>query len=467
MRGWVRLVLGLVALAGGSAAPAQAPLEGIYITEQMEMASALELMPEGRFRWFLSYGALDLSAEGRWRRDGDAVLLDTEPAVRPPRVEFVGTGSEEAEGLVVQIKDANGQTPEYLTVQAEYESGEPGQAMFDQTVYRFEPSDRRIVAIRVGSNIFQFWADRVPVPAGARQMRFRFDPGDLGRADFRGTRAALGGNGLDLPVMGEPLHYRRLSAEERAAQEEMARQSQAEIGAAADEAAAAVSSAGVDDNWGQCFDGTGTLPAAQGIAACTDLIDGGQLSDQDRAAVLYGRGSFRNESGDYAGALADFDEAIRLSPEFGLAYGGRADAHEYRGDYARAAAESRIAARLDPENPDILNALCWHLGLANEDLDRGREACNAALRIRPDDPPTLDSRGLIGLRQERYRDAWADYDAAVRLGTDNSDLAHFHYGRGIAALRLGRTADGQADIARARALNGEIADTYARLGIRP
>lgn len=466
MRGWMWFVAATAAWAGGEAAPAQAPVEGLYVAEQMEVASALELMPEGRFRWFFSTGALDLGAEGRWRREGDAVLLDTEPAVRPPRVDFVGTGNAEMEGgLFVQVKDAAGRTPEYLSVIGDYEDGAQVSANLEPDGYRFEPSDRRIVGVRVGSEIFQFRGERVPVPTGARQMRFRFDPADLGRFDFRAARVTFGGDGLDLNLGDDSLHYRRLSAEERAAQDAAARQAQAEIEAAANEAAAAIAAA--DDPTSQCFDETGTVSAAQGIAACTSLLESGQLSDVDRGGAFYARGTFRNEGPDYQAAIADFDEAIRLRPDFALAYWGRADAYEYMGDFARAAAESRIAARLEPANPDVLNALCWHLGLANEDLARGREACDTALRARPDDSPTLDSRGLIGLRQQRWQDAWADYDAAIRLGPENPDLAHFHYGRGIAALRLGRTAEGQADLARALALNDLIADTYARFGIRP
>lgn len=467
MRGWTGFVLGLAAALGWTGgATAQESLEGIYVTTEMEMASRLELASEGRFRWFFSYGALDMSAEGRWRRDGDAVVLDTEPPVAPPRVELAGSGTEEGDALVVQIKDATGNTPSYLDVEGRYEDGEAVGATLGETGYAFEPSDRRIVAVRVGSRIFQFWAETASVPAGANRIRFRYDPGELGRADFRGTRATLSGGSLILAVLGEPLTYRPLSAEDQRAVRDAL---QAAEDAVRDLEAASQGAEGTatDDTWPRCFDVTGELPADQGIAACTALLGGDLVSDDVRAAVLNARGSYRNETRDHDGALADFDEAIQLNPELAEAYWGRGDAHEGLGDFARAAAETRIAARLAPDNPDIQNAFCWHLGLADEDLGAARTACDTALRLRPDDPATLDSRGLTGLRQERYAEAWADYDAAVRHGADHPDLAHFLYGRGIAALRLGRAAEGSADLARARELNDLIADTYARFGIRP
>jgi hypothetical protein len=225
MKAIAHFLLGLVLLALDSAAPAQLPggraepVEGLYVVDMMETASALELTPDGRFRWMFTTGALDMTAEGRWRvaEDG-AVLLDTEPPVEPPRFEFLGSGREEAPALVVRIVDARGRTPTYLDAEAEYDSGDLGFARLENDAYRFEPEPGlRIVAIRVGSAGFRFWSERYEVPAGANLMRFRFFPGDLGRADFRGERATLDGDTLTLSLMGSPIVYRRLTDEENEA----------------------------------------------------------------------------------------------------------------------------------------------------------------------------------------------------------------------------------------------------------
>ncbi|RYY17184.1 MAG: hypothetical protein EON55_02745 [Alphaproteobacteria bacterium] len=47
-----------------------------YLSGVMETGSELLLRPDGSFAWFMSYGAVDQEAQGRWRVDGDAVLLD-------------------------------------------------------------------------------------------------------------------------------------------------------------------------------------------------------------------------------------------------------------------------------------------------------------------------------------------------------------------------------------------------------
>lgn len=46
-----------------------------YLTGVRETGSELVLGADGRFAWFLSYGALDQTAEGTWRREGAAVIL--------------------------------------------------------------------------------------------------------------------------------------------------------------------------------------------------------------------------------------------------------------------------------------------------------------------------------------------------------------------------------------------------------
>lgn len=55
-----------------------ATLPGFYIGNQMEMAAAIELEPDGRFAYALDYGAVSETAEGRWRLEGDALLLTVE-----------------------------------------------------------------------------------------------------------------------------------------------------------------------------------------------------------------------------------------------------------------------------------------------------------------------------------------------------------------------------------------------------
>ena len=55
-----------------------AALPGFYVGNQMELAAAIELEPDGRFAYALDYGAVSETAEGRWRLEGEAVALTVE-----------------------------------------------------------------------------------------------------------------------------------------------------------------------------------------------------------------------------------------------------------------------------------------------------------------------------------------------------------------------------------------------------
>ena len=63
----------LVAIAPASTIP------GIYRSQQMEVAAALELRPDGRFRYALDYGAVSEEGEGDWVADGSTVRLTSNP----------------------------------------------------------------------------------------------------------------------------------------------------------------------------------------------------------------------------------------------------------------------------------------------------------------------------------------------------------------------------------------------------
>lgn len=167
---------------------------------------------------------------------------------------------------------------------------------------------------------------------------------------------------------------------------------------------------------------------------------------------------------DFASALFDFDEAIRLDPAFAAAYNNRGLAHIALRDFERGIADTDEAIRLEPSNPRYLNNGCWRRAIAGLDLENALASCNAALALGPDNASRRDSRALVLLRLGRFAEAWTDWDFAARADGVN---AHYRYGRGIAALRMGRAAEGEADIAEARRLDAGIAATFERYGVRP
>ena len=98
------LALAAFALAAAQLAPAAA-IAGCYETDQMEVAAALDLQPDGRFRYALDYGAVSEPGEGDWTFDGTAVLLTSNPMPPGPNALELGNARFEEEPLMLEDGD--------------------------------------------------------------------------------------------------------------------------------------------------------------------------------------------------------------------------------------------------------------------------------------------------------------------------------------------------------------------------
>jgi tetratricopeptide (TPR) repeat protein/predicted aspartyl protease len=127
-----------------------------------------------------------------------------------------------------------------------------------------------------------------------------------------------------------------------------------------------------------------------------------------------------------------------------------------------------------------LNARCWLRAAADQELQEALKDCNHALEPKPlapeqtgsyirapmaaDDPNILSNRGLVYLRLGNPKQAVQDYDSALHI---NPRMAESLYGRGLAELQQGETAQGQADLVAAEGLDKGIAPRFAKMGLTP
>lgn len=80
---WSPVAAVTLLLAGPANADANMDVIGhYYLQGVMETGSELLLMPDGRFQWYISYGAVDQNAEGTWSRDKNVVTLKAQGADR-------------------------------------------------------------------------------------------------------------------------------------------------------------------------------------------------------------------------------------------------------------------------------------------------------------------------------------------------------------------------------------------------
>ena len=176
------------------------------------------------------------------------------------------------------------------------------------------------------------------------------------------------------------------------------------------------------------------------------------LADLDRAVRLDPGDprpwTFRAENhrvrGDFPKALADINEALRLDPRLTVALLTRADIHFSMGNHQLALADNDEAVRLDP-GVYSYSSRCLNRALAGQ-LATARADCEAALKLRPNDPGTLEWLGVVHLLAGNYREALATFEAQLAAAPHMSTGL---YGRGLAREKLGQAEAGRADMAEA------------------
>ena len=138
------------------------------------------------------------------------------------------------------------------------------------------------------------------------------------------------------------------------------------------------------------------------------------------------------ERRDWDRAITDFNEAIRLDPNFARAYRNRSVAYFRKGDHNRALADANQSIRIDPNNYNSYSNRGW-LYLEMGDNDRAIADYSEAIRL---DDPNADSYNNRGLAYERKGDfdrAITDYNEAIRLDP-NADR---YYNRGLTYFNKG------------------------------
>ena len=177
-------------------------------------------------------------------------------------------------------------------------------------------------------------------------------------------------------------------------------------------------------------------------------------------------GEALRDLGDYAGARANFEQAIALSPRASPRYiaqlrNGIGVVCAREGRRADAIAALRIAVQLDRSFAEA------HLNLANALAESG-DATGAETEFRA--AVRLDSSlveahlGLGGalIRQNRGVGAAAAFRNAIVV---KPDLAEAHNGLGAALMMLGQHSDAIAELAKALQLNPRLATAHLNMGL--
>jgi len=172
-------------------------------------------------------------------------------------------------------------------------------------------------------------------------------------------------------------------------------------------------------------------PDAQ-IDACTRMIESGFMIGESVAFPLQVWGDAYVRKGLYDLAIADYDEAIRLLPEFPSFFYGRGDAYLRKDLPDRAIADFDEAIRLDPEIAGYYHSRGYAHSVMSA-YDRAIADYDEAIRLDPNDAHTFFNRGTAFFTQDLLDRAIADYGEVIRLEPDNH---HAFLGRCAAFMHI-------------------------------
>ena len=178
-------------------------------------------------------------------------------------------------------------------------------------------------------------------------------------------------------------------------------------------------------DWANCLTGDLRTPDVP-IDGCTAVIKTGEQILRRLAAAYNNRGVAYRLKANYAQAIDDFNEAIRLEP-------GNANAFNNRG----------VAYR--------------NMG----DLDRAVADYDQAIRIKPDYTAAYYNRGLALTDKNEYARAIADFTAVLRVDPKNPTVL---YRLGATLVKNGDVEAGNADEAQAKAIKPDIEEDIRRGG---
>lgn len=102
------------------------------------------------------------------------------------------------------------------------------------------------------------------------------------------------------------------------------------------------------------------------IRGCSAIIRSGRETPENLARAHFNRGRAWSDRGEYARAMQDFDEAIKLDPNYPDALNSRALAWRGLGQNERAMADFDLAIKLDPNYAIAL----FNRGLTEQALGR-------------------------------------------------------------------------------------------------
>lgn len=191
---------------------APATVAGRYEARQMEVGAALELRPDGHFRYELDFGAVSEHAVGNWTFDGKTVRLTTKPAPRRPSFELVRDDPAPAGEIVMTIEPPGfgGEGYRLNAIGTDAVSGEKKRVTTDEEG-RVEAGANKLSALDPLVPVYGGIGGHFPLTQDrGHRLLLRFHANDLGTAAFVGEPLVLTGGALVLNRYDSEIRFIRV-----------------------------------------------------------------------------------------------------------------------------------------------------------------------------------------------------------------------------------------------------------------
>jgi tetratricopeptide (TPR) repeat protein len=168
----------------------------------------------------------------------------------------------------------------------------------------------------------------------------------------------------------------------------------------------------------------------------------------------HNRGFNKYKEKDYYGAIADFNMAIEINPDFEFSYHMRGSAKARLKDYYGAIADFNLVLNIDP-NHELSIQERGSSKLYLKDFYGAIEDFNKAIKIDPRDDTSYFERGISKYEIKDYYGAIADFNKVIELVPN---LTEAYFNRGISKFNLGDLSGACIDARKAKELGNKSAD---------
>src|ERR1051326_1637442 len=150
------------------------------------------------------------------------------------------------------------------------------------------------------------------------------------------------------------------------------------VGLLASVLAGAAAAQSLAQSWAWCHDDN----PDRLIRGCSAIIRSGRETPDNLSRAFFNRGRAFADQGQFDRAIQDFNEAIRIDPNYADAFNNRGIAYSGKGDFGHAIENFDRAIQIDPNYAIAI----FNRGLAEQNLGRKAEAARDFARAKQTGP---------------------------------------------------------------------------------